>query len=743
MLGAAESCEKSALFESIDAKQRIFRRRSAPFSLKLESIAPLGHWRAPDLQPPIAPDRPVAAGELHHRLVEYYAPPSVLVDENLDVIHLSEHAGRFFRLGGGEPTRQLMRMVHPALSIELRAAIFAARASTGDAPHVVRYDDDGTIRTVELRVRAVDVPDLGRGVLLVLFDDRPPSSTTPAAAPSTTNMEPVVRELETALHRTREQLRTTIEQYETSLEELKASNEELQAINEELRSATDELETSKEELQSVNEELTALNHELKGRVEEITRANSDLQNLMSSTDIGVVFLDRALRITRYTPRLADLFNVIPADVGRPFAHLTHRLDNNQLAEHARSVLQDLRTMELEVGTVEGRRILARLLPYRSLEDRINGVVITFVDVTDLRHAVAEHRRSEDALAVSEERLRVALRDAPIVVLDLDLEGNPTWGYARGVELASGSKGPLELFGAANADRFVASAREAVRTRKGSRSEIELVTDGETRTYDFRIAPSGDHVSAVGFDITPSKLAEAALIDADRRKDEFLATLSHELRNPLTPLKIALDVVKFANGDPTKLEHSRAIMERQVTQLTQLVDELLDLSRITQGKLELVRAPIDPVLIVESALETTRSLVQQRRHQLRVKLPQSACRVLGDHGRLTQVLVNLITNAAKYTPERGNIEIELEISADRGWLAIRVRDDGVGIGADALASIFDIFVQCRDARGRAQGGLGIGLNVVRKLVELHGGRVSAHSEGENRGSEFVVELPILK
>ena len=736
VLGASESCEKTALFEAIDAKQRIFRRRTGPVSLKLDSIAPVGRWHALAIRSPVAPERPGPIGELHHRLVEYYAPPSVLVDENLDVVHLSEHAGRFLRIAGGEPTRQLLRLVHPALATDLRAAILVTRSDHGAGSHAVQFDDGDTVRTVELRVRPVEVPELGRGMLLVMFDEQPADTGTAVASkPPGPDMEPVVRELENTLHRTREQLRTTIEQYETSLEELKASNEELQAINEELRSTTEELETSKEELQSVNEELTALNHELKGRVEEISRANNDLQNLMSSTDIGVVFLDRALRIMRFTPRLADLFNVIAADVGRPFAHLTHRLDDHRLVEHAHAVLRDLQTKDLELGTLDGRRILARLVPYRSLEDRIEGVVITFVDVTDLRDAVA-------ARAVSEKRLRIALRDAPIVVLDLDLDGNPTWGYVRGTELASGGKA-LELFGIANAERFVAFARDAVRTGTGRRCEIEVVLDGGSRTYDFRIEPSGDHVSAVGFDITPSKLAEAALIQADQRKDEFLATLSHELRNPLTPLKIALDVVKLADGDPIKLETSRGIMERQVSHLIQLVDDLLDLSRITQGKLELVREPIDPVLIVESALETTRWLVQQRHHQLRVKLPRVACRVLGDHGRLTQVLVNLITNAAKYTPNQGTIELELEVSDDRDWLTIRVRDDGIGITAEALPAIFDIFVQCRDARGRAQGGLGIGLNVVRRLVELHGGRVFASSAGENLGSEFVVELPILK
>jgi two-component system, chemotaxis family, CheB/CheR fusion protein len=523
-------------------------------------------------------------------------------------------------------------------------------------------------------------------------------------------LEPVMRELEDELRRTREQLRNTIEQYETSLEELKASNEELQAINEELRSATEELETSKEELQSVNEELSTLNQELKLKVDEVSHANSDLQNLMTSTDIGVMFLDRGLNIKRFTPRLQDLFNVIPGDVGRPLAHLTHRLDADDLPQLAQLVLQSLRTFEREVRTRDGRRYLTRLLPYRSLEDKIDGVVLTFVEVSDLRNAVDARLRSEAALLASEERLRFALRGAPMVVVSYDLQLRMTWGYVLGEEIAAGSSRFRELLTTEHADRFAEIAQRVLRTQRSERAELDVTIRGEQRTYDFRIERSDLGIDAVGFDITPAKQAQAALLDADRRKDEFLATLSHELRNPLTPLKIALDVAKLAGNDPERLEHSRAIMERQVVQLSKLVDDLLDVSRITQGKIAL-------------------------------ELPSVPCRVLGDHLRLTQVLTNLLSNAAKYTPDGGKLELLVDTDPSRGVLRIRVRDNGNRIPAEILPKVFEIFVQGRDPDGRPHGGLGVGLNLVRRLVELHGGTVSASSNGPGRGSEFTVELPV--
>ena len=369
---------------------------------------------------------------------------------------------------------------------------------------------------------------------------------------------------------------------------------------------------------------------------------------------------------------------------------------------------------------------------------IDDVVITFVDVTDLRAATAAQRRSESALAQSEERLEFALRSAPIVIIGHAPDGDATWGYAMGTEL--GGAKVLELFAPGHAERYTAVIREALADRSARRIELDLVVDGLLRTYDFRIEVSETGAHSIGFDITPSKLAEIALVDADRRKDEFLATLSHELRNPLTPLKVALDVMRISK-DPTQLSRSREIMGRQVAMIERLVNELLDLSRITLGRITLDRQPIGVTELVEAALEVTRPSIVERGHRLQVHLPESAALIVGDRGRLIQVLTNLLGNAVKYTPPGGDIELVVSVDAKRKRLVIHLRDTGMGIAPEMLTRIFDIFVQSRDAQARSQGGLGIGLNLVRRLVALHGGTVIATSDGLGRGSEFVVELPL--
>ncbi|WP_194723208.1 ATP-binding protein [Noviherbaspirillum malthae] len=269
-----------------------------------------------------------------------------------------------------------------------------------------------------------------------------------------------------------------------------------------------------------------------------------------------------------------------------------------------------------------------------------------------------------------------------------------------------------------------------------------------RYIDFIYQPVKDAAGAVsgifveGYDVTERKLADEALRAADRRKDEFLAMLAHELRNPLAPISNAAQILRIISTEQPKVRHASDIIARQVEHMTGLVDDLLDVSRVTRGLITLDREMADLHDIIAGAVEQVRTLIDARSHRLRLEVPDHPLPVLGDHTRLVQVLANLLNNAAKYTPDGGVIalRVEQEQEPGSGMYRISVRDNGVGIEPKLIGHIFDLFTQAERSPDRSQGGLGLGLALVRSLIDLHGGSVDARSDGPGKGSEFIIRLP---
>jgi two-component system, chemotaxis family, CheB/CheR fusion protein len=403
-LGSAESLDGiSHLFHTLDKPHRLYRRSPLPAhglvhlpDLPLSATPP---GRTPFRPRPLRAPQAASDAALHRQALEAHAPPSLLVDAEANIVHVSETANRYLQFPSGSPSPNLYRAALPELHLELRTALYRAldkHEVTYSTP--VPVEMQGQRRLVQLYVtpaRGEQAPALA----LVVFLEIPLSEpeTRPADAPAAGGLDTRLHQLEEELETARAQLRSTVESAETQHEELKAANEELQSINEEYRSTLEELETSKEELQSVNEELQTVNHELQERLKELSQANNDFHNLMAATEVATLFVDRQLRIKLYTPPLTRLFNIMPVDQGRPLAHVTHRLSDGHIVPDIQQVLDTLVPIEREMQRDDGCTYLMRLIPYRTSDDYIDGVVLTFLDITARKQAQRVLQQAHDAL----------------------------------------------------------------------------------------------------------------------------------------------------------------------------------------------------------------------------------------------------------------------------------------------------------------------------------------------------------
>ncbi|MDX6693479.1 MAG: two-component system, chemotaxis family, CheB/CheR fusion protein [Blastocatellia bacterium] len=575
-LGSSESVDGSTdLFMTVDKEAHIYQSRAVAARLPLpvndhavtRRVAEQRH-KDESLQETRAIER-LSYADLHQRLVEQYVPPSVVVNEEYDIVHLSERAGRYMQVAGGEPSHNLLKMVRPEIRMELRTALYQAvqkRASVEARGVAVPFED--RTRLVNLLVRPVfSEGDSARGFILVVFEDagEGAESAGEGAAEAIIAAEPAARQLEDELVRVKAQLRATVEQYETQAEEMKASNEELQAMNEELRSTAEELETSKEELQSVNEELTTVNQELKIKIEELSQANNDFRNLMNSTDIGTIFLDRALRLKLFTPRARDVFNLIPADVGRPLSDITAHLADADLLADLERVLTSLQPVQREVKTHEGRWHLMNILPYRTTEDRIEGVIVTFLDITARKEA-------EGHLRESEERLRLLIEsvtDYSIIIQSV--EGiievwNPGAERMFGFTKAEAIGQPIEIIFTPEDRARGAHLEEMKRAleaghaaderwhlrKDGSRFYVSgvltLLRDGKLSGY-----------AKIARDLTESKRTEEALRRAHEELERRVAERTRELAE-------ANEALRSENVERRRIEKARLQLLRQLVRV---------------------------------------------------------------------------------------------------------------------------------------------------------------------------------
>jgi two-component system CheB/CheR fusion protein len=393
-LGTSENVTRhSRLFAAADKVHHIFRRRP-----QAERKLPEFPLAMPDAaqRKPAPGHRPATAevslqGLAEHQLLERYAPAYVVINQEGEVLYASARTGRYLELPPGAPTTNLFGMARRGLRLDLRAAVHKAVSRGQAAAHRnLSVGTNGGRLTLDLFVQPLRHGGTQDLLYMVVFQDLggiKPAAESPESAEEVENAN--FQQLEAELRATKERLQTTTEELESSNEELKSRNEELSSMNEELQSANEELETSKEELQSINEELQTVNAELKARVDELSRANSDIANLLESTQIATVFLDRQLRVKSFTPAAKDVFHLVESDAGRPIAHVRPRLKLDAVEEDAERVLRTLATFERQVESSDGAaRYVMRMLPYRTVDNVIAGVVVTFTDITEITAAEA-------------------------------------------------------------------------------------------------------------------------------------------------------------------------------------------------------------------------------------------------------------------------------------------------------------------------------------------------------------------
>ena len=477
---------------------------------------------------------------------------------------------------------------------------------------------------------------------------------------------------------------------------------------------------------------------------------SECERMKLITDnapVLLAYLDTEHRYRFVNDAYARRFSGKDGVLGRTVAEVLGSKVWAQIKEHRDRVLTgEALEYEVDVALVAAgeQRMHCALNPARGPDGRVIGYVIAVTDVTD-RQRVAEARDLLAAIVDSSD-------DA---IISTTLDGRVTSWNAGATALFGYSAEemlgdvPQPLSGSLGESIL----EKVVRGERVRRYEtVNFAKDGRRLDVSVSAAPMRDHtgriagVANVARDVTEAKQAEAAikrseeaLREADRRKDEFLALLAHELRNPLATLVNGLHLLGHGTVSPA-LQGVRDMMGRQLGQLQRLVDDLLDVSRISRGRFELRRAPVTLAVALETAVEGCNSLTAARGHTLTMRVPPEPLVVEGDFARLTQVFANLLSNAAKYTEPGGRIDVELSTNGHEA--VISVHDNGIGIPPESLASVFDMFTQVPDHARHAGGGLGIGLALVKSLVQMHAGTVEVHSEGRSKGTMFRIRLPLL-
>ena len=817
-LGASEAADEE-MFEAVDKKHRIFVTRNWAGGRRLlpELLAvPVGRPSRREM-------RHSTAAESHLAALEGASPPSVLIDDHWNVLHLSASASRFFQQSGGALARRVTELVRAELRDELHTLLHRIDGTAeGQLSRFVLVKFNGDSHLVALFAQQRQSQESNRPDILLTFLDAGRVETDPSSVSGEAETE-TVRHLRDDLRQAELRIESARDDHYLTSEDLRAANEELQSLNEEYRSTTEELETSKEELQSVNEELETVNLQLKTKLDEVSRTNDDLENLMAATNVATLFLSPELRIKRFTPSVGEIFNIKTRDCDRPIRDITHSLNYESLEADARRVFESLQPVERETTGADGRVFMIRLSPYRTSSVRqIDGVVVTFIDVTAIKKGEAALRASEQKLAAELNvmrrlhRMTLDVATAPgmqealnhLLVAIMDLQG----ADLGNVQLLDAETQQLRIvaqhgFGPSFLKRFdrvgmdddssfgramreglpvhisdvttdaryepylgmaLEAGYRAVQSTPLINRKSELVgmlsvyfrnpkqfTEREHQINEMLARQAADLIESRSQQEHLAKLNEALnkrtteleasekilsrqaaeLREQDRNRQDFLAALGHELRNPMAAIHASLTVMS-AHDETSR--RALAILRRQTNHMTRMVNDLLDIARITHGRLHLERMIVDLNAAVLTAVETIRQQAEKKGLSLDYDILTEPLFVDADPERLAQVFDNLLRNAVTYTETGG---IRISVHKEGSVVVVTIKDTGIGVDPRDVSALFKPYQQGEMAR--RGGGLGLGLTVVKGLVQEHGGTVKVESEGLGKGSLFTVKLPLAE
>ncbi|MEG4208709.1 chemotaxis protein CheB [Microcoleus sp. S13_B4] len=770
LLGTSETVgDFSELFRLLDKKNKIYTKKL------------LSHWLSMDLTASNYPatllnPQPLVTETLNEIEIEkqadrivlnHYAPVGVVINAAKEILQFRGQTSEYLEPSPGRASLNLLRMAKEGLRLELRTAIEQASQQQLPVKRTgLKIKENDRIRLVIIDVIPFPTGAVEKNYFLVLFQDEPPIPVIPAAVKNGKvnsdilegeNLE--IARLQEELKITKDHLQSIIQEHQAANQDLRAANEEILSNNEELQSTNEELETAKEEIQATNEELNTINDELQRRNVESTQVSNDLQNLLGTINIPILMVGGDLRIRRFTPAIESIFNLISSDVGRCLSDITHKLIMPELEPMIVEVIRTLNLKAQEVQDREGHWYDLHIRPYRTIDHKIDGAVVMLVDINDLKVTAQQLMEAKNYAETIVETVR-----EPLLVLDLKLQAiTANRSFYETFQVMRIHTEQHSIFDLGNGQWNIPKLR----------SLLEEILRGKTEFHDFDVEHEFEHIGhkvmrlnarkmpPIGDtqmillaieDITEQKqfeterslrikeqLARAAAEDANRIKDEFLSVLSHELRTPLNAMIGWAQLLRLKKFDEAKTQEALKTIERAAKAQNQLIDDILDVSRITTGQFRLTASEIELNPLVKNAIEVVSLAAEAKNLQRESRLTPLTLNILGDPNRLQQVVWNILSNAIKFTPAGGKIDIALDCID--GMAQIQISDTGKGIHPDFLPYVFDRFRQADSSYTRRDGGLGLGLSIVRHLVELHGGTVSATSSGEGQGATFTVRLPL--